>query len=187
MKRLFLLVLVLFFSLGSVYASDMDYDSLYEATQPFESKLYHDIDPFQDEDNIKYYWSPYPLFRTSADLYFKDYKIEPGYYLLTPRTLKDKDYVFFKQNGKVQFIIPVAKKERTPVNFYDANTPQVKKNAWQKFTGAVSKKFYNIAKDSGRVTPPSALVHVDVEVKYIIISLYYGEDKYIMLFKRSPY
>ena len=68
MKRLFLLVLVLFFSLGSVYASDMDYDVLYEAAQPFESKLYHDIDPFQDEDNIKYYWSPYPLFRTSADI-----------------------------------------------------------------------------------------------------------------------
>lgn len=175
------------FSVSNSYADDMDYDSLYEAAQPFETKLYHDIDPYQDEDNIKYSWSPYPLFRTSADLYFKDYKIEPGYYLLTPRKLKDKDYVFFKQNGKVQFIIPVAKKERTPINFYEANTPQIQKTKWQKFTSAVRDKFYNTAKNSGRITPPKSLIDVDVEVKYIIMSFYYGEDKYILLFKRSPY
>lgn len=184
MKKLVLLVVFLLFSQAF---AEVDYDSLYEAAQPFESKLYNDIDPFQDEDNIRYSWSPYPLFRTSAELYFKDLKIEPGYYLLTPRTLKDKDYVFFKQNGKVQFIIPVAKKEKTPVNFYDANTPKIKLTKWQKFTNGVKEKFYNTAKDSGRITPPSSLVNVDVEVKYVVMSFYYGEDKYLLLFKRSPY
>lgn len=186
MRKILFLFLLLWFSLGSVFASE-EYDSLYEAAQPFESKLYHDIDPFQDEDNIRYAWSPYPLFRTSADLYFKDYKIEAGYYLLTPRTLRDRDYVFFKQNGKVVHIIPVVKREKTPINFYDANTPPVKKSLWQKATGTVREKFYNIAKDSGRMTPPKSLIDVDVEVKYIVISFYYGEDKYVMLFKRSPY
>lgn len=185
MKNLFLFIAILLYSAVPVFADD--YDALYEAAVPFESQLYNDIDPFQDEDNIKYSWSPYPLFRTSADLYFKDFKIEPGYYLLTPRTLKDKDYVFFKQNGKVEFIIPVAKKERTPLNFYDANIPKMKLTKWQKFTTGVKEKFYNTAKDSGRVTPPSSFISVDVEIKYVIISLYYGEDKYILLFKRSPY
>lgn len=167
--------------------ANAEYDTLYENAQPFESSLYNGIDPFQDEDNIRYSWSPYPLFRTSADMFFKDFRIKPGYYLLTPRNLKGKDYVFFKQNGKVVFIIPVAKKERTPVNFYDANIPQMKLTKWQKFTTGVQKKFNNFAKDSGRISPPKSLIKVDVEIKYIIMNFYYGEDKYILLFKRSPY
>ena len=61
------------------------------------------------------------------------------------------------------------------------------KTYWQKFSGKVRKKFYDTAKNSGRSTPPSSHINVDVEIKYIIISLYYGEDKNILLFKRSPY
>ena len=169
-----------------VWADD-DYDYLYENAQPFTSKLYNDIDPFQDEDTIKYSWSPYPLFRTSTDLFFKDFKIEPGYYLLTPRCLSGKDYILFKQNGKVAFIIPAVKKEDTPLNFYDANVPKMKLTKWQKFTLDVRKKFYDTAKDSGKSTPPNSLVNVDVQVKYIVLTLYYGEYKYTALFKRSPY
>ena len=188
MKNLFILFLSLFIITSSCFAfSPEECDSLYEKAELFQSKLFNNIDPFQDEDNIKYSWSPYPLFRTSADLYFKDIKIPPGYYLLTPRTLGGKDYVFFKENGKVSYIIPVAKKERTPVGFYKANTPQKKQNAWEKFSGKVRKKFYDVAKSSGRSTPPSSHIDVTAEIKYIIISLYYGEDKHILLFKRSPY
>lgn len=185
MKKLVCFLVVFLIFQGFAKAEDLD--ALYEAAQPFASKLYNDIDPFQDEDTLKYSWSPYPLFRTSADLYFKDIKIEPGYYLLTPRTLKGSDYVLFKQNGKVQFIIPVAKKEATPLNFYEANTPQMKLTKWQKFSSSVRKKFYDTAQNSGRSTPPSSLVDVQVEVKYIIINFYYGESKYVVLFKRSPY
>ena len=186
MKKLLLALLILASS-QMQFAYCADNDSLYEAAQPFESKLYNDVDPYQDEDTIKYSWSPYPLFRTSTDLYFKDITIPPGYYLLTPRNLKGRDFVLFKQNGKVEFIIPAVKKEATPINFYDANVPKIKLNGWQKFTSGVRKKFYDTAKDSGRVTPPSSYVNVEVEVKYIIITLYYGEDKYTLLFKRSPY
>ncbi len=187
MKKFFLyffLILMLTFS-GKAFAEN--YDDLYNAAEPFPSKLYNDIDPFEDEDSIKYAWCPYPLFRTSAYLYFKDFIIEPGYYTITPRKLKDNYYVLFKQSGKVKFIIPVAKKENTPLNFYDANTPKVKLTKWQKFTNGVRTKFYNAAKDSMRATPPSSLVNVDVEVTYIILTLYYGDDKYTVLFKRSPY
>lgn len=185
MKKFLLLILMFIFSLTPVYAEN--YDALYDAAELFQSKLYNDIDPFQDEDTIRYSWSPYPLFRTSADLYFKDIKVEPGYYLLTPRTLGGKDYVLFKQNGKVMHIVPVAKKEATPLNFYNANTPEIKKTKWQKFTTNVRKKFYDTAKDSGRSTPPNSLVDISVEVKYIIMNFYYGENKYVVLFKRSPY
>ena len=185
-KNLFLIIFFIFSALP-VYSSDLDLDTLYESAEPFSSKLYNDIDPYQDEDTIRYAWSPYPLFRTSAELYFKNIKIEPGYYLLTPRTLKEKDYVLFKQNGKVEHIIPVVKKEATPLNFYNANTPQIKKTKWQKFTQAIRKKFYFTSKDSGRSTPPSSLINIDVETKYIIMNFYYGENKYIVLFKRSPY
>ena len=91
---LFYTLVTLFFS-SAVYAQD--YDSMYESAQPFGSKLYNNIDPFEDEDSIKYAYSPYPLFRTSATLYFKDNVIEPGYYSLTPRKLKGEDYILFKQ------------------------------------------------------------------------------------------
>ncbi len=188
MKKLLVLFSIFIFSACSSLAlTPEECDTLYENAQPFQSKLFNDIDPFQDEDNIKYAWSPYPLFRTSANLYFKDYKIEPGYYLLTPRTMGGKDYVLFKQNGKVSFVIPVAKKEKTPINFYQANTPKVKLTKMQKIGEKVKKKFYDWAQDSGRSTPPNSLVNIDVEIKYIIMSLYYGDDKYIVLFKRSPY
>ena len=186
MKNLFLLVFFTLIFINPVFSAS-DYDALYEAAQPFKSKLYNDIDPFQDEDTIRYSWSPYPLFRTSADLYFKDIKIEPGYYLLTPRKLGDNDYVLFKQNGKVKHVIPVAQKGKTPLNFYEANTPPIKQTKWQKFSNGVKKKFYDKAKDSGRSTPPSSLIQVDVEVKYIVLTFFYGEDKHVLLFRRSPY
>ncbi|MBQ4123494.1 hypothetical protein IJD44_07250 [bacterium] len=185
MKKTLIAFIALFVFISNAYAEN--YDALYDAAEPFQSKLYNDIDPFEDQDNIIYAWSPYPLFRTSAELYFKDYKIDPGYYLLTPRELGGKDYVLFKQNGKVAFVIPVAKKEATPLNFYNANTPEIKKTKWQKFTAKIKKKFYDTAKDSGRSTPPNSMVNVTVEVKYIIINFYYGENKYVLLFKRSPY
>lgn len=168
-------------------ASDLNYDALYEAAEPFPSKLYNDIDPYQDEDSIRYAWSPDPLFRTSAYLYFKQYKIEPGYYILTPRTLSGKDYVLFKQNGKVQFIIPVAKKDATPMNFYEANTPKPKLTKWQTLCTKVRKKFYDTMTDAKRVTPPSSVVNVEVDSEYLILNLYYGDDKNILLFKRNPY
>ena len=186
MKKIFIALSLLIFSI-SAFAADMDYDALYDAAFPFESRLFNDIDPFENEDSIKYAYSPYPLFRTSAYLYFKDYAIEPGYYSLTPRVLKGKDYVFFKQNGKVQFIIPVAKKEQTPINFYEANTPQIKKTKWQKFSGAVRDKFYTMAKDSMKTPPPKSHINVEVDIKYIVLTLFYGEDKYTLLFKRTPY
>jgi hypothetical protein len=185
MKKFLVIFLSLFLIQLNAFADE--YDDLYNSAQIFPSKLYNDIDPYENEDAIKYAYSPYPLFRTSAYLYFKDYTIDPGYYILTPRTLQGKDYLFFKQNGKVQFIIPVAKKEQTPLNFYDANVPKMKLTKFQKISQNIKTKFYEKAQNSMKSPPPSSLVNVDVDVKYIILTLYYGEDKYVVLFKRTPY
>ncbi|MBQ9245793.1 hypothetical protein IJ182_05960 [bacterium] len=186
MKKILTIIGLICLMVSSIVLA-ADYDAMYDGAELFPSKLYNDIDPFEDEDAIKYAYSPYPLFRTSAFMYFKDYTIEPGYYSVVPRKLKDKYYVLFKQGGKVQFIIPIAKKEPTPVHFYEANTPKVHQTKVQKITGAVRNKFYNISKSSMKIDPPKSMINIDVEVKYIIMTLYYGEDKFTLLFRRTPY
>ena len=186
MKKFFLICFVYIFAAGLAFA-EPDIEALYNNAEPFSSKLYNDVDPFEDEDALKYAWSPYPLFRSSANLYFKDLTIEPGYYILTPRTLKGKDYVLFKQSGNVVFIIPSAKTEKTPLNFYQANTPQPRKTKLQKFATNIRDKFYEISGDSMRATPPKSYVNVDAGVTFITVLLYYGENKYTLIFKRTPY
>lgn len=182
------ILIILIFILGNLnFAFAEDYEKLYEGAKPFGTKLYNDIDPFEDEDSLKYAYSPYPLFRTSAYLYFKDMTIEPGYYTVTPRKLKGEYYVLFKQGGKVRFIIPSAKKEMTPINFYKANIPEMKKTKWQKFTGAVSNKFYTTCIKSQKVPPPKSYIKVDTDIKFIVVTVYYGDDKYTLIFKRTPY
>lgn len=184
-RHLFLFLFLFLFSSQILFADD--FDSLYDNLETFSSRLYNDIDPFEDEDNLKYAYNPYPLFRTSAYLYFKEIVIPPGYYSITPRKLKDKYYLFFKQGGKVQFIIPIAKKELTPINFYKANIPERKKTKWQKFAEKTGKKFYKLSKNSQKVTPPSSFVQVEQNSIYIIVIVYYGEDKYTALFRKTPY
>ena len=170
------------------YAFGADaFDALYKKAEPFKGALYNDIDPFEDEDMIKYAYSPYPLFRTSAYLYFKDKKIPCGYYSITPRTLQGADYILFKQYGKVKFIIPAAKKELTPPNFYKAAIPQRKKTRWQKFSEAVRNKFYKLSKNSQKIPPPKSYIQTELNDTYIIVYVYYGMDKYTVIFKRTPY
>ena len=186
MKKIFLLSFLLIL-IQNICIAELDYESLYNKAEPFSSKLYNDVDPYEDEDALKYAWSPYPLFRSAANLYFKDFKIEPGYYILTPRNLKGKDYVLFKQNGKVKFIIPSAITEKTPLNFYEANTPQIKKTKWQKFTTGIRDKFYEISGDSMRAQPPKSLVNVELDLSFIIVTIFYGDNKYTLIFKRNPF
>ena len=182
-----LLIFFIIFSICTINTFAADFDSMYDGAKPFDSKLFNDIDPYEDEEAIKYAYSPNPLFRTSAFLYFKDFAIEPGYYSLAPRKLKGEYYVLFKQGGKVKFIIPIVKKEPTPIHFYEANTPQIYQTRIQKVANKVRNKFYNMSKSSMKIDPPKSLVNVEVEVKYIIMTLYYGEDKFTLLFKRTPY
>ena len=98
MKKIFLVILSLFLFSQVTCFAEIDWEALYENSQPFGTKLMHDIDPYEDEDNFKYAYSPYPLFRTSVVLYYKNMKIDSGYYQLTPR----------KMNGNITFSLRLA-------------------------------------------------------------------------------
>ncbi len=108
------------------YTEDIDIEQMYRDMPVPEFKYVHNIDPGEYQDTMYSTWSPYPLFRLTAPLFFKSITIEPGYYLLTPREHKDNWYILFKQAGKVKYIIPCYKKEIVPYDFYKNNLPQVK-------------------------------------------------------------
>ncbi len=187
MKRfLIFLTAIIVLQLPSLAKID-DYDLLYYQANLSDVKLMHDLDPFQDEEYQKYAWSPYPLFRTSSYMYFKNITLPPGYYLLTPRTLKGKDYILFKSAGKVKYIIPVVKKETTPIDFYQRQMPVPKQTKWQKFCKKTSDLFYKLAKNSKKIPPPKSFIDINLEGRYFIVKLYYGDDCYIMAFRKDQY
>ncbi len=186
MKKLVLLILCLF-AMNTVLA-DEDYAQIYESLQPPTFTLLKNIDPFQEQDYYDYAWAPYPLFRTSSALIFKDNTIQPGYYLLAARTMHGKDYVFFKEQGIVSHVIPVYKKESVPQYFYDNVIPKPQKTKWENFTTAVQNKFFKAAKNSKRKPPPDSYIQtLPIDDTYVVIVLYYGPQKYFMLFKKQQY
>lgn len=187
MKKFLVLFIILIFSRSLSVASIDDYDSLYNQAQLSTVKLMHNLDPYQDEDYQKYIWSPYPLFRTCSYLYFKDLSVSPGYYLLTPRQFKGNDYVLFKTNGKVQFIVPVVKIESVPEDFYKNNFPIPKKTKFEKFCKSTGDFIYKHLKSSRRVPPPQAFVDASDEGNYFVIKLYYGDKCYVMAFRKYKY
>ena len=102
MKRLLIFFTFLMFSVQCANA-DIDYARIYNSLEDPTFKYIHGIDPDQFYDMKGYAWAPYPLLRLNQEVYFKKQKIEPGYYLLTPREHEGKWYVLFKENGIVKF------------------------------------------------------------------------------------
>lgn len=179
---LYLIVLsLILFSQINAYCAD--YFKLYEKTELPKFKFHNNIDPYQNEDYFKYAYSPYPLFRTSSDLYFKSLRIPSGYYIITPRHYKNQDIVLFKSNGEVKFIVPVLDKDIVPVDFYKRNLPQVKLTKFQKFKKNIIQAINNHFKSSKKEEPPKSFIVVDkIAPNWCLIKLYYGPDIYIMLF-----
>lgn len=186
-KYLYLFLIFCFFIACNTAYADVNYESLYYQTDTTTPKLMHNLDPYQNDDTVKYAWSPYPLFRTSSTLYWMDKVITPGYYILTPRTIKGKDYVFFKENGKVSFIIPVAKKEPVPLGYYERYVPKPKLTKWGKFKKAVGNKFFKAFKSSKKIPPPNSNIETDSQGKYFCVKLFYGDNCYLIVFKKIKY
>ena len=187
LTALFILLSV-FANLNRAYATT-DYATLYEKAQVPDFELVFNIDPYQNEDYQKYAYAPYPLFRLSSTVYFKNQTVPAGYYILTPRVMKNRDYVFFKEAGKVKYIIPVVKKELVPVDFYHNNLPTPKYTKWQSFCKNFREKFYTVFRNSSKKAPPpkSYVVTENIEGDMYLIVLYYGETKYYMVFKSNKY
>lgn len=187
-KNLLFLILFSALAIHPVFGAT-EYERLYENAQVPDFELVHQIDPYQNEDYQKYAYAPYPLFRLSSDVYFKNKAIPAGYYILTPRVIKNRDYVFFKEAGKVSYIIPVVKKELVPVDFYHNNLPTPKLTKWQSFCKKTRETFYKIFRNSSKKAPApqSYVVTENVEGNLYLIVLYYGETKYYMVFKSNKY
>ena len=64
MRKIFYILILIAINITS-FATATDYIKLYEQTNKVDFTFYNNIDPYQDEDNFRYAYSPYPLFRTS--------------------------------------------------------------------------------------------------------------------------
>ena len=161
-----------------------DYEQMYRDMQVPEFSFMHGIDPDQYYDMKDTTWSPYPLFRLNAPIYFKSITIEPGYYLLTPRKYKDNWYILFKEAGTVKYIIPVIAKDYTPANYYRDNLPELdmtKSQRWQiKFLNAWGKYIRKSKRNPGIKTNVEL---TDLDNNFILIDLYYSHYKYSCIFR----
>lgn len=176
------LIMSLIFSLNAF--AEPDYEILYAKSQEADFTFMHNIDPYQDEDNFKYAWSPYLLFRSSSNITFKSSEIPAGYYLLTPRKHNGKHWILFKQQGKVLFIIPVLRTEVVSPDFYKRHVPKPKKNGWQKVGDGIAQVFYHIFKSSKKQSPPSSYIEFyKYEGQHYLMKYYYGQTVYITLFR----
>lgn len=184
MKK-FLLILCLFLLSGNISKSfEKDYRQIYLDLPIPNFSYVHDMDPGQYYDTKYTAYSPYPLFRLSSPLYFKTITIQPGYYHLTPIKHKGENYVLFKQNGLVKYIIPVYAKDFVPEGFYDSHLLKPKLSLSQK----ISKNFYtfigNHFKNAQRRPPVESYLEAeDLDNKFLSLVIYFGNYRYYTIFR----
>ena len=186
MKKIICLIVLILMMLpiATEAFAEPDYEILYAKAQEADFTFMHDVDPYQDQEVYQYAWSPYLLFRTSSTFTFKSSTIPAGYYLLTARKYKDKNWILFKQQGKVQYIIPVLRTEVVAPDFYKKNLPQVRKNGWTKLGNGVCQVFYKVFKGSKKQNPPKSYIEVyRYEGNRYIMKYYYDKTVYITLFR----
>lgn len=166
------------------YIDDIDVEQMYRDMPVPEFSYIHNIDPGEYQDTRYSTWSPYPLFRLTAPLFFKTIAIEPGYYLLTPREHEGKWYILFKEAGKVKYIIPCYKKEMVPMNFYKNNLPQVKLTTPQKIREVALKLVGRHDNASKRKPIPDTYLDAeDLDNNFISVVVYWGNYRYYMVLR----
>lgn len=166
------------------YTEEIDIEQMYRDMPVPDFKYVHDIDPGEYQDTMYSTWSPYPLFRLTAPLFFKTVKIDPGYYLLTPREHNGAWYILFKEAGKVKYIVPCYKKEMVPLDFYKNNLPQIKMTKIQ----IIREKFLNLVgkhiKSSKRKPIPDTYLEAsDLDNNFISIIVYWGNYRYYFVLR----
>lgn len=166
------------------YTEDIDIEQMYRDMPVPTFKYVHDIDPGEYQDTMHSTWSPYPLFRLTAPLFFKSVAIEPGYYLLTPREHNGAWYMLFKEAGKVKYIVPCYKKEMVPMDFYKNNLPQIKLTKTQLIREKALKFVGKHVKSSKREPiPDTYLEATDLDNNFISIIVYWGNYRYYFVLR----
>lgn len=183
MKK-FLLVIVGIFLATQLSYAETNYEQIYRELEPADFSYVHNIDPGEMYDVQYTSWSPYPLFRLTSPLFFKNTTIEPGYYLLTPREQNGRWFILFKEQGKVKYIIPVYKREIVPMGFYDANLPKAKLTPSQKFQVKLYDFVGKHVRSSQRKPAPDAFLETtDLENNFISMIVYWGDYRYYMVLR----
>lgn len=166
------------------YTEDIDIEQMYRDMPVPTFKYVHNIDPGEYQDTMYSTWSPYPLFRLTAPLYFKTIAIEPGYYLLTPREHDGAWYMLFKEAGRIKYIVPCYKKEMVPMDFYKNNLPQIKLTKTQlireKFLKFIGKNFDSAKR---KPIPDTYLEASDLDNNFISIIVYWGNYRYYLVLR----
>ncbi len=175
-----------------VNSSDIDEDELdftdiqdaYRKMPIPQFRYMHDIDPGEYQDTIYTTWSPYPLFRLTAPLFFKSVAIQPGYYLLTPREHEGKWYILFKEAGRIKYIVPCYKRDRVPMGFYENNLPKVKLTTPQKIREATLKFIGKHKKSAKRKPIPDTFLEADdLDNNFISLIVYWGNYRYYFVLR----
>lgn len=166
------------------YTEDIDIEQMYRDIPVPDFKYVHNVDPGEYQDTMHSTWSPYPLFRLTAPLYFKSIAIEPGYYLLTPREHDGAWFILFKEAGKVKYIVPCYKKEMVPFGFYQNHLPQIKMTKPQlireKFLKFVGK---SVDSSKRKPIPDTYLEASDCDNNFISIIVYWGNYRYYLVLR----
>ncbi len=168
------------------YADD-NFQKIYDELLPADFEYIFGIDPYQAEEYKKYMFSPYPLLRTGVNFIFKETTIPPGYYLLTPRKYNGRTYVLFKEEGKVKYMIPCYNVDITTEEFYDEYIPKKKTTKWQNFKTKVADTVGTLfpEKTQRKPIPKSYLEINDIDGEFFQLILYYGTNKYFLIFKQE--
>ena len=183
MKKL-LLTLLLLFSTIPAYSKTVDYEQVYRDLEVPKLKYIHDVDPGEYYDTKNTTWSPYPLFRLTSPLYFKNIEIEPGYYLLTPREYKGDWYMLFKEAGRVKYIVPVYEKEAVPLKFYDDNLPKPKYTPTQKIHLTMLDAMGKVMPSAKRKPAPKTYLEVtDLDNNFVSLIIYWGDYRYYTILR----
>lgn len=163
---------------------DIDIEQMYRDMPVPDFSYIHNIDPGEYQDTMYSTWSPYPLFRLTAPLFFKTIRIDPGYYLLTPREHEGAWYILFKEAGRVKYIVPCYKKEMVPVDFYKNNLVRVKMTRWQlrreKFLKRIGEKHDSAKR---KPIPDTFLEAEDLDNNFISLIVYWGDYRYYFVLR----
>lgn len=183
MKKIFIVLFVVLFG-SFALSKDVDYEQVYRDLQVPQHSYIHDIDPEETYDMNKAAWSPYPLLRLTAPIFFKNVTVQPGYYLLTPREHKGEWYMLFKEAGKIKYIIPVYDRDLVPEMFYDENIPK-QKMTWSQRTHINFLDFVGkYVKNSQRKPAKQTYLELfDLDNNFLSMVVYWGAHRYYMIFR----
>lgn len=165
-----------------------DIQAVYNKQIPLDIQFENNLDPYEQQDNYTYARSPYPLIRTVMPMYSLKTTIPVGYYLLTPRKIGARDYLLFKEGGRVLYSVPVFESKQVDP---DKEYPQPK-DPYDNAPFGLKSVFKGFGIISGRRThAPIVPMHkvdcFEYNDEFYGINVYYKDRMYKTVYKIKLY